>query len=319
MLSFQHFIGALMGALLLVAANARVDQDAAPNVQLTTKMSKYSQMIYHVMSTSDNDIVDGVPHFFAETPAGTEVLILTSTDPQGKDMITVCFRGSDEAADWLTNFNIILDPFGPRNKPVSGSMKVHGGFNDGIFEHNLYDGVKKTIKHLMSDPTMDFGKRVYFTGHSQGGALAQVSGAYFAHQHPHIDVYVINFGAPRLGNKSFKAWAESRSNLCMWRFCYENDIVPRLAPGMEHVGHLLQMDDSRARGYYRQTGGGNYLGVPRAWAASISVADHYPLKYLQYFELKSMRQPSAYYFNGFEEKAKVCIPPKWWEFWKKRC
>jgi predicted lipase len=46
-------------------------------------------------------------------------------------------------------------------------------------------------------------KRVVFTGHSLGGALATMCGAVTKNEFPELHVSVYTFGSPRVGNKAF--------------------------------------------------------------------------------------------------------------------
>jgi len=55
-------------------------------------------------------------------------------------------------------------------------------------------------------------------------------GAYLATKHSNMEFNVINFGAPRVGNQSFKNWSEDLSNLSVWRFVNRSDFAPRFFP-----------------------------------------------------------------------------------------
>lgn len=45
--------------------------------------------------------------------------------------------------------------------------------------------------------------------------------AYIADKYSTINVNMITFGAPRVGNEAFKLFAEAKSNLSMWRYSYD--------------------------------------------------------------------------------------------------
>lgn len=85
-----------------------------------------------------------------------------------------------------------------------------------------------------------------------------------------MNVTMINFGAPRLGNEAFKEWTEGNlSNLATWRYVYKSDSVPRILSrrlGYVHAGHLVQLSEDRSAIYYRQVGDGiKFKGAPWTW------------------------------------------------------
>ena len=98
-----------------------------------------------------------------------------------------------------------------------------------------------------------------------------------ADKYPDMKVTVINFTGPRVGNQEFKDWSEAKSNLAVWRYVYNRDIVPRLGPmsaGYRDAGQTFQIwpyiPFYRPKGYseiyYRHVGnGGSYVGAPNSW------------------------------------------------------
>ena len=79
------------------------------------------------------------------------------------------------------------------------NVKVHRGFEKTI--KAIYDDLHSEIKRLL-DFYEDLGYgdtvKVKGTGHSLGGALAHLSAVVLAHDG--IDVELITFGAPKVGN-----------------------------------------------------------------------------------------------------------------------
>jgi hypothetical protein len=100
-----------------------------------------------------------------------QVLVASSGDD-----IIVALRGSQEAADWFTDLKtlIIGVPWqSPRlNAPITA--RVHEGFL--AYSTAIYEGVAK----ILSSYANTGSKRVWFTGHSLGGAAAQLLAALFA-------------------------------------------------------------------------------------------------------------------------------------------
>lgn len=69
--------------------------------------------------------------------------------------------------------------------------------------------------------------RLYFTGHSYGGLLAQATMRYFQFYGFGLSRLAISFGAPRCGGSAFKATLASSSNT---RWMNDTDPVPLLPP-----------------------------------------------------------------------------------------
>jgi len=103
------------------------------------------------------------------------------------------------------------------------------------------------------------------------GALSQIMACYLADKYPNINVTMIGFGNPRVGNEQFKNWSESLSNLAVWRYVNDDDVVTRIPPqnfDFHHAGHTFQLwsNDDKATVYYRHIGDGvQYEGAPSYW------------------------------------------------------
>jgi len=97
--------------------------------------------------------------------------------------------------------------------------------------------------------------------------------------------------------------------LGIWRIVNGLDIVPRM-PGarFHHVGHTLQLDRSGARAYYLHEGDVDlgYAGIPFGWntlpyaLAPVAAYGHLMNHYSDYINDKSTRDPTKFYFDGFE-------------------
>jgi len=154
----------------------------------------------------------------------------------------VSFLGSERDSEiWQENIDasFIEGPFGQGDR-------VHRGFNIGIANE---------IKNIESKIT-DVGNEnapVLLTGHSLGGAIANLAAAYlFIKKHPVHSVYT--FGAPRVGCKNFKDIYNKFDCGRSFRIVNRHDIVSRIPPRMlryKHVGKL----------YYLNSEGKIYAGV----------------------------------------------------------
>jgi len=111
---------------------------------------------------------------------------LTSTTAffvQTKTIDIICFRGTQQIRDWL--FNISAIPF-----PYAGRL-CHGGF---VAAHSSVWG--KIKKHI------DYDKKLLVTGHSLGGALAELTAAKLNGKHNQMSL--VTFGKPNTFFKGFK-------------------------------------------------------------------------------------------------------------------
>ena len=100
-------------------------------------------------------------------------------------------------------------------------IEVHRGFNE-MFE--LYDDVKAKINDL----NLDTNAVLYVNGHSLGGANAMLFAVHYAFSNPTKQVELTTFGAPRVGNRGLKLFAERLKNLNIWRIVNLKDAIPRV-------------------------------------------------------------------------------------------
>lgn len=108
--------------------------------------------------------------------------------------------------------------------------KVHTGFAAAWEEirANTYSAIKEG---LQANPNY----RVIITGHSLGGAVAILGGAYLRRDGYKVDVF--SFGAPRVGNDAFANFASGQKGNSV-RITHTVDPVPRLPPiifGFRHT------------------------------------------------------------------------------------
>lgn len=107
----------------------------------------------------------------------------------------VAFRGTTNAVDWRTN----LRATSPKTLLVKGRppVCVHQGF------FNAFEVVSEQVHRLLDD---EVGKPIYVTGHSLGGAIAQIAAASLARD----DIAACyTFGSPRVGDKSFDLYVKA--------------------------------------------------------------------------------------------------------------
>ncbi len=157
-------------------------------------------------------------------------------------LAVLAFRGTTNALDWRINFQVerkeILvgapaDSNGDRSlSPHSRTVRVHSGFYDA------YQAVHDEIARDMTAFWADYPRTpVFITGHSLGGALAQIATAHLTSDQV---AACYTFGAPRVGEKRFDQVVKSP----LYRVCNGFDIVPSIPlriMGYSHSGDVRTM------------------------------------------------------------------------------
>lgn len=269
-------------SVLLGSSTPTPFADIFPDKHLVIDMMQLSQIIYHVGKDDDDNYQDTIgPKFkllqWIDAEFSAELMIVTYDDEESDDDFfvlqkapIVVFRGteSDDIQDPLINIDAGKEKSNFINAP--DEVRVHRGFQNFVFNDNVAAQIEETVLDMNGGPEGE----VIFSGHSLGGAAAQIMATYFADKYPDMKVTMINFGAPRVGNMAFKEWSENElDNLACWRFVLQRDLVPRGFPnfmGYYHAGHLFQVYKRNSEYYsevfYRQVGDGDmYARAPRSW------------------------------------------------------
>lgn len=101
-------------------------------------------------------------------------------------------------ANWFTNLQGIMKPLS-----FNEDVKVHGGILDAYVA--MKDEIRDSVRsYLHKHPSAN----IFVTGHSLGGALADLAAADIKyHMKSAVNkVYLYTYGAPRVGNE---AWANA--------------------------------------------------------------------------------------------------------------
>ncbi len=149
-----------------------------------------------------------------------------------RQAIVVAFRGTEptKLKDLLTDIELTMVP-GPLGK-------VHEGFWESL--EGIWDKLQRAIAIRQE------GKRaIWFTGHSLGGALAQLTVARLIQMgRPAQGLYT--YGAPRCGDMRFASQFNRLARQSTFRVVNEADIIPDVAPkflGFEHCGRYCELDE----------------------------------------------------------------------------
>lgn len=145
----------------------------------------------------------------------------------------VVIRGTESGLDWLADFEFVLKSF--HEVPNGGKTEI--GFS------NLY----RSMKIEYEDPGMPgesliaqldrlpAGTKLVVTGHSLGSSLAILHA--FVAGSKQIDVELITFASPRVGNRAFVD-AFERMNIKNTRIFNHPDIVPKVPAEIAGYHHI---------------------------------------------------------------------------------
>ncbi len=131
--------------------------------------------------------------------------------------------------DWLHDADAVL-------VAASGDIRdgqVHQGFKSAL--DSLWEDIAARLHVLQPAGS---SRPLLVTGHSKGGSVAYL--AAMRAQHAGFNVGgVYTFAAARPGNEDFAAACESQFSE-LWRFEYQDDIVPHLPPSIGLWNHFEQ-------------------------------------------------------------------------------
>ncbi|MEJ0093466.1 MAG: lipase family protein [Methylocella sp.] len=166
------------------------------------------------------------------------------------------FRGTQTKQDWHTNFQAAL--IHPAN--TDKNLLVHSGFYNAF--EILADGANGLGAKLLEIKTTTSGVPIYITGHSLGGALAQIAAAVLGDDRV---AACYTFGSPRVGNSYFDLWVKVPS----YRVINFADIVPQVPLPIiyRHSGDPRYLPDPVTTSPYRYQP--NFLTRSRQFAQGV--------------------------------------------------
>ncbi|MCP2331061.1 lipase family protein [Actinoalloteichus caeruleus] len=149
-------------------------------------------------------------------------------------MIIVAFRGTEptQIRDWLTDANAPAGP-GPDRRGL-----VHLGFSQALA--SVHPALLATLEEFR-----DNDQTLWFTGHSLGGALAQLAAAWLYFEDPNLLADgIYTFGQPRTCDRELATAYDGAIRARTHRFVNNNDVVPELPPEpfYRHVERVRYFD-----------------------------------------------------------------------------
>ncbi|MEZ8686352.1 hypothetical protein AB6D53_01920 [Vibrio splendidus] len=154
---------------------------------------------------------DGIQGFVCE---------YSTTKPE---FIAVVFRGTEKnIEDWLTNLNARPFPIEDQSDNSGTVSTVHRGF------YEKYLGVKEEIEAILKQITGNKNIPIFFTGHSQGGALATIAARELSQIPRYENSVCYTFGCPRVADYRYFEFMKTP----VYRVVNSSDIVPTVPPGV---------------------------------------------------------------------------------------
>eukprot|EP00117_Sycon_ciliatum_P048302 scpid49036/ scgid34404/ Lipase; Triacylglycerol lipase len=153
-----------------------------------------------------NPLVTRFDIIASHTYSSLQLAYFVGYDP-ALQAVVVAIRGSDgpNVANWF-GVNFRIAKVVPSLFPAD-SGKVHKGFNNAYnaIRNQMWAAVLSTQREARSKYHVTTPNRVYVTGHSMGGALG-VFAALDLRVNRGMDVIMMSFGAPRVGDECFAAY-----------------------------------------------------------------------------------------------------------------
>ena len=191
-----------------------------------------------------------------------------------ENRIVLSFRGTNNIENAISDFEFLQIHY-PHSNHESGG--VHSGFYSA-WKQLQADGLTTMIQAMFAGyPDAD----ILITGHSLGGALAQIA-ALEMKQNPIYtalsigNVSVITFGSPRWCDKTISILYGNvvDSN---WRIVNQRDLVPTVpfqAMGYHHTATMIHYLDAKSREYVQCDGSGEDWTDRHCFYYITNIIDH---------------------------------------------
>ncbi|KAF5216174.1 hypothetical protein ECC02_011074 [Trypanosoma cruzi] len=230
--------------ILLCGEDVRADY----SVQLATTALYYAKAAYCKAEAISNWTCASC----ARNPGLQKVRVFTNATHStqafvgvNESMIVVSFRGTRDINNWINNLDYIRVAY--IQDGCVGCL-VHTGFDCEL--NSLWAEMWGYLQELVAEKGIE---GILITGHSLGGAMANIAAANLMSQNSlfpsAVKVLLYTFGQPRVGNEAFANWLLAsfcRGGHELYRVTHKRDVVPHLPPmfvGYLHVPHEVWYDN----------------------------------------------------------------------------
>eukprot|EP00887_Chlorella_sp_A99_P004115 scaffold23.g4115.t1 len=144
--------------------------------------------------------------------------------------------GTKSLQNVMTDVKAWKTPHLPARRHGGRLVEVHAGFYGAWTRNGFSRRVLRRVREVVA-AAGGGGMRIWITGHSLGGALAQLAAFEVARQHPDAAVACYTFGCPRVGNSAFAAeYGEAVPDT--WGILNGEDPIPWVPKiGFKRCGH----------------------------------------------------------------------------------
>lgn len=145
--------------------------------------------------------------------------------------ITIVFNCINDEFEWYSNTPVALSL-------LHDDVYVNSHFNDQLDEDTMYYIKKKLLEIKINYPNYD----IYFTGYSLGGAVCTLAAYIIIRELKSLEITVVSFGSPRIGNNKWSESFENTDKLINYRITNNGDVLTSLPIlNYTHVGINLNL------------------------------------------------------------------------------
>lgn len=171
------------------------------------------------------------PVLIGDSKTDTQCAIL----PNGS-AITIVFRGSESSVDWETDFDtrqerVDFDQQVIKQEIAGQRSQIYpykDGSDSGVLIHEGFARAYLSVRDQLHSYIREQGvTQVTTTGHSLGGALANLCAVDINYNFSQVAIEAYTFGAPKVGNSKFRDSFDRRVPNS-YQFVQGMDIVPAI-------------------------------------------------------------------------------------------
>jgi predicted lipase len=149
------------------------------------------------------------------------------------ETIDICFRGTVNYFNIYSNMQICLTNY--------NNIQIHNGFLDQYLQikQELFTNIDNIIKNNNI-------KNISLSGHSSGGAIANIASIDFCKKYINTKITCVTFGSPKVGNNNFvKEYNKYVKD--SYRIVNKNDIIEHLPlPFLyKHIHEPIYLEENK--------------------------------------------------------------------------